>query len=136
LFCQKPIVRPPVFAGPQASTDAPAVCPVSFIAAVFGYVAQPVVGTVMVRVYVFDPEAGLAGGSVPVSVKSVVAVPPLKASVIVTFWFTLDVGVVKLALAVPVDEPSGVDAAVLSQVAVAVFVPVYEVGPDEGYVQT
>ena len=50
-------------------------------------------------------------------------VRPLKVSVTVTAGFTEVVGVPKAYDFVPVAEPSAVKAAVLSHVAVAVFVP-------------
>ena len=61
--------------------------------------------------------------SVAVKVPSVVGVPPLNVSVTVIVLFTALVGVVKEAAALPVAEAFGVAAVVLSQSAVAVFVP-------------
>src|SRR5579862_241905 len=84
----------------------------------------------MVRVYLY---VWLVNGDafVPVRVQYVVGVlvslhsfcvVPVKASVGVTFCVFSVVGVPKVAVAVPVFDPSGVKAAVFDHVAFAVFV--------------
>ena len=60
--------------------------------------------------------------------------PPLKASVIVTVWWTL-VGLpaepsLNAKIFVPSSDPLGVEAAPLSQVAVAVLVPLAALGAE------
>src|SRR5258708_27689207 len=84
------------------------------------YLTQLNAGTLTVRAYVYAAEVNGAT-SFAVSVPSVVDVP-LNVSVTVIVLFTDVVGAVNAPPAVPLAVPSGVDAAVLSHVAVAVFV--------------
>ncbi len=81
------------------------------------------------REYVYE---ALANGAASVAVRVPrVVVPPLNRSVIVTVLLVVDVGVVKANGAVPLAVPLGVDATVLSHVAVAVFVPLAAEGADD-----
>src|SRR5262245_3162825 len=129
------MVSAPVFAGPQTSTVAVAVWPVSRMLEVLVYVTQLFAGTVTVRVSV----KVFTVGSVPTqSVPSVVVVPR-NVSWMVTHWLTL-LGLPadpssNVKPAVPLADPDGVPSFRLgSHVAVAVLVPLLGAGAEE-YVQ-
>ena len=128
LFCQKPIVRAPVSGGMRQTLtvcDAEPVAGPSLAVklAVFGTETQSCTGAGTVRVYV---KVRVAKGVVFVAVT--VPSRPAKVSVTVMVEFTSVVGVVKSTPAVPLAEPFGVRNVVLSQLAVAVFVPVIGLG--------
>src|SRR5215831_16008110 len=119
-FCQKPIVSPPLL---QFFTDALDVWPVSTILAVLFTVWQPLDGGVNVLEYL-----NVFGESATHAVPSV---PPYNVSVTVMHFFASVVGVVNEKFAVPLAVPSGVKNAPASQVAVAVLVPLADVGADD-----
>src|SRR5437879_2403092 len=106
---------------PQTVTVLLEDCPVSTITAVFAYDTHAFTGADTLWLYVYVAAAnGVA--SVAVTVPSVVVVP-LYVSLTVIVLLAFVVGLSKSTAAIPLAEPSGVAAALASQVAVAVLVP-------------